>query len=112
VQVRLGKGRQQSCPTTGREAQRVVAVARAGDEPGSGAGREPTGNLGTKSVNDVFELMRQVNRDSGTSVLLVTHNFDLARRCDRIIEVVDGRIQRQVRLLTFHTKNFQGISRG
>jgi len=37
--------------------------------------------------------MRQVNRDSGTSFLLVTRNLDLARRCDRIIEVVDGRIQ-------------------
>ena len=54
---------------------------------------EPTGNLDTKSADGVFELMRQVNRDSGTSFLLVTHNLDLARRCDRIIEVVDGRIQ-------------------
>ena len=52
----------------------------------------PTGNLDTKSADAVFELMRQVNRDSGTSFLLVTHNMDLARRCDRIIEVVDGRI--------------------
>jgi lipoprotein-releasing system ATP-binding protein len=34
-----------------------------------------------------------VNRESGTSFLIVTHNFDLARRCDRIIEVVDGRIR-------------------
>ena len=37
-------------------------------------------------------LMRQVNRDQGTSVLFVTHNPELARRCDRIIRVVDGRI--------------------
>jgi lipoprotein-releasing system ATP-binding protein len=37
--------------------------------------------------------MRQVSRDSGTSFLLVTHNMDLARRCDRIIEVVDGHIR-------------------
>jgi lipoprotein-releasing system ATP-binding protein len=37
--------------------------------------------------------MRQANRDSGTSFPLVTHNLDLARRCDRIIEAVDGRIQ-------------------
>ena len=36
--------------------------------------------------------MRAVNRESGTSFLLVTHNLDLARRCDHIIEVVDGRI--------------------
>ncbi len=36
--------------------------------------------------------MRQVNRGSGTSFLLVTHNLALARRCDLIIEVIDGRI--------------------
>jgi lipoprotein-releasing system ATP-binding protein len=36
--------------------------------------------------------MRQVNRESGTSFLMVTHNLGLAQRCDRIIEVVDGRI--------------------
>ena len=54
---------------------------------------EPTGNLDTKTANGVFELMRDVNRRSGASFLLVTHNMDLARRCDRIIEVVDGRIR-------------------
>jgi lipoprotein-releasing system ATP-binding protein len=36
--------------------------------------------------------MRAVNRDEGTSFLLVTHNLELARRCDRIVRVVDGRI--------------------
>jgi ABC-type lipoprotein export system ATPase subunit len=41
----------------------------------------------------VFELMREVNRVSGTSFLLMTHNLALARRCERIIEVVDGRIR-------------------
>jgi lipoprotein-releasing system ATP-binding protein len=56
------------------------------------AAPEPTGNLDKKSANDVFALMRDVNKESGTSFLLVTHGMDLARRCDRIIELVDGRI--------------------
>jgi len=74
--------------------QQRVAVARAlAMNPDLVLADEPTGNLDTKSADAVFELMRQVNRDSGTSFLLVTHNLDLARRCDRIIEVVDGRIQ-------------------
>ena len=37
-------------------------------------------------------MMRQVNRQNGTSFLIVTHNMELARRCDRIVEVVDGRL--------------------
>ncbi len=75
--------------------QQRVAVARAlAMNPDLVLADEPTGNLDTKSADSVFELMRQVNRDSGTSFLVVTHNLDLARRCDRIIEVVDGRIQK------------------
>ena len=74
--------------------QQRVAVARAlAMNPDLVLADEPTGNLDTKSADSVFELMREVNRSSGTSFLLVTHNLDLARRCDRIIEVVDGRIR-------------------
>jgi len=74
--------------------QQRVAVARAlAMNPDLVLADEPTGNLDTKSADSVFDLMRKVNRDSGTSFLLVTHNLELARRCDRIIEVVDGRIK-------------------
>jgi lipoprotein-releasing system ATP-binding protein len=74
--------------------QQRVAVARAlAMNPDLVLADEPTGNLDTKSADSVFELMRQVNRDSGTSFLLVTHNLELAWRCDRIIEVVDGRVR-------------------
>ena len=74
--------------------QQRVAVARAlAMNPDLVLADEPTGNLDTKSSEAVFGLMREVNRAVGTSFLLVTHNLDLARRCDRIIEVVDGRIQ-------------------
>jgi len=73
--------------------QQRVAVARAlAMNPDLVLADEPTGNLDTKSADAVFELMRQVNGASGTSFLLVTHNMNLAQRCDRIIEVVDGRV--------------------
>lgn len=73
--------------------QQRVAIARAlAMNPDLVLADEPTGNLDTKSADSVFELMRQVNRESGTAFLMVTHNLDLARRCDRIIDVVDGRI--------------------
>ena len=94
VQVGLEKFANNLATNMSGGQQQRVAVARAlAMNPDLVLADEPTGNLDTKSANGVFELMRQVNRNSGTSFLLVTHNLDLARRCDRIIEVVDGRIQ-------------------
>jgi lipoprotein-releasing system ATP-binding protein len=73
--------------------QQRVAVARAlAMNPALVLADEPTGNLDTRSAEGVFELMRQVNRKSHTSFLIVTHSLDIARGCDRIIELVDGRI--------------------
>jgi lipoprotein-releasing system ATP-binding protein len=73
--------------------QQRVAIARAlALNPMLILADEPTGNLDTQSANNVFELMKQISEASTTTVLLVTHNMDLARRCDRIIELVDGRV--------------------
>ena len=74
--------------------QQRVAVARAlAMNPDLVLADEPTGNLDTKSADGVFGLMRHVNQENGTTFLMVTHNVELAHRCDRIIEVVDGRIR-------------------
>ena len=74
--------------------QQRVAIARAlAMNPDLVLADEPTGNLDTRSADDVCALMREVNRTSGASFLIVTHNIALARRCDRIIEVVDGRVR-------------------
>ena len=53
---------------------------------------EPTGNLDTRSADAIFGLMREFNRDRGTAFVIVTHDPRLAQRCDRIIELIDGRI--------------------
>ena len=55
---------------------------------------EPTGNLDTASSDDVFALMRRMHADLGVSFLIVTHDPRLAARCDRVVELVDGRISR------------------
>jgi len=73
--------------------QQRVAVARAlAMNPPLLLADEPTGNLDSRSAEGVFDLLRGVNRDSATAILFVTHNAALAARCDRIINVVDGRI--------------------
>jgi lipoprotein-releasing system ATP-binding protein len=53
---------------------------------------EPTGNLDTASADTVFTLLREVNVRDRTAFLVVTHDPRLAARCDRVIELVDGRI--------------------
>jgi lipoprotein-releasing system ATP-binding protein len=73
--------------------QQRVAIARAlAMNPALVLADEPTGNLDTHSADTVFEMMQDVNKKSGTTFLIVTHNMDLARRCHRVVEVVDGRV--------------------
>jgi lipoprotein-releasing system ATP-binding protein len=73
--------------------QQRVAIARAlVMKPLLVLADEPTGNLDTKSADSVFDLMRDMNKVNGTTFLIVTHDPRLAQRCDRIIEMIDGRI--------------------
>jgi lipoprotein-releasing system ATP-binding protein len=73
--------------------QQRVAIARAlAMQPALVLADEPTGNLDTKSASDVFTLMRDINKAQGTTFLVITHNLELAKRADRIIEIVDGRV--------------------
>ena len=73
--------------------QQRVAIARAlAMSPSLVLADEPSGNLDTENADAVFDLMRKVNETRGTTFLIVTHDPRLARRCDRIVELVDGRI--------------------
>lgn len=77
---------------SGGQQQRVALARALAMDPALLLADEPTGNLDTRSADEVFALVRRFNVDHGTSVLFVTHNPDLALRCDRTIQVVDGRL--------------------
>lgn len=73
--------------------QQRVAIARALSlQPRLILADEPTGNLDTVSADEAFALLRAFNHDHGSACLIVTHDPRLAARCDRVIELVDGRV--------------------
>ncbi|WP_297911030.1 ABC transporter ATP-binding protein [Thiomonas sp.] len=73
--------------------QQRVAIARALlSRPPLVLADEPTGNLDTHSADEVFALLRRFNREYGCAVLVVTHDPRLAQRCERILDLVDGRL--------------------
>ena len=75
--------------------QQRVAIARALVlNPPLILADEPSGNLDTASSADVFALLRRIHEERGTSFIVVTHDPRLAARCDRLVELVDGKIAR------------------
>ncbi len=80
--------------------QQRVAIARALVQvPALVLADEPTGNLDTASSDEVFVLLRRMHAERGTSFVVVTHDPRLAARCDRVVELVDGRIARDEAVL-------------
>lgn len=77
---------------SGGQQQRVAIARSLAMSPSLVLADEPSGNLDTQSADAVFDLLRKVNEVQKTTFLIVTHDPRLARRCDRIIELVDGRI--------------------
>jgi len=77
---------------SGGEKQRV-AIARAfATEPAVLFADEPTGNLDSRTGANIMELMFDLNQSSSTTLILVTHDNDLAERCDRILALDAGRL--------------------
>jgi lipoprotein-releasing system ATP-binding protein len=82
--------------------QQRVAIARAlVQEPALVLADEPTGNLDTASSDEVFVQLRRMHVERGVTFIIVTHDPRMGARCDRMVELVDGRIARDE--VTAHT---------
>ena len=90
---RVGLGNRLSNPPSqlsGGEQQRTAIVRALANEPRLVLADEPTGNLDSKSSDKVFEVMREINQETGVAFVMVTHDDRLASRGDRILRIEDG----------------------
>jgi putative ABC transport system ATP-binding protein len=76
---------------SGGELQRVAIARALANDPKLLLADEPTGNLDRKSGAEIMDIFRRLNREQGMSEVIVTHNADVAARCDRIVVIEDGR---------------------
>ena len=82
---------------SGGEQQRVAIARALIHEPQLIVADEPTGNLDEKTGQMIMQLLFDLNKDSGTTLLLVTHDNELAERCDRTLKLHDGSLHGQTR---------------
>lgn len=79
--------------------QQRVAIARAlVGKPAILLADEPTGNLDTRNSCEIMQLLRDSNREFGQTMIVITHDEEIALAADRIIAVEDGRIVRDERI--------------
>lgn len=78
---------------SGGQKQRVAIARALANSPSMILADEPTGALDTKSSDEVMEILHKINRENGVTVVLVTHNKELAKEASRVVTMKDGQIE-------------------
>lgn len=86
------KQRRRPAQLSGGEQQRVAIARALANRPRLILADEPTGNLDSKTSAQVIALLKSLNQSQGTSVIVVTHDLGIAKQCDMVIELSDGKV--------------------
>lgn len=77
---------------SGGQQQRVAIARSLVNDPDIILGDEPTGDLDTATSKEIVDILKKINKDIGTTFILVTHNPEVAKECHRTIRMLDGKI--------------------
>jgi putative ABC transport system ATP-binding protein len=101
------KGSNRPTEMSGGEQQRVAIARALANNPKIILGDEPTGNLDTTTGATIMELLTELNKDQGKTLVMVTHDPAIARKADRTVKIKDGKLEEEVRgaLIGNHNHN-------
>jgi putative ABC transport system ATP-binding protein len=81
---------------SGGEQQRVAIARALANNPKFLLMDEPTGNIDSKTANEIIDLIKKINEEKGVTVIMVTHDQHLAGQAKRIVEMFDGLVVKEI----------------
>ncbi len=102
-----GKANRKPTELSGGEQQRVAIARALINEPTFILADEPTGNLDSKTGQEIGNLLLKINEEQKATIVIVTHNVELAEKTERILHLRDGIVEKETPGLVFHTTSAQ-----